>query len=281
MLVEDIILNVIGDVNGFIWHVSSVQLYNSNYDLIAREQVTDATVEFNNIKLEFMGEQIVYVTIQAKWLWYNQSGDGYGTDDFQFNIEVTDAICIDSGVEMVAGPTDDSSLVAVKPVLLNDVSLTDYDNAELTSVFQTIGNFTITADTRDNNKETNSSDAELELLSATLTCSAVHADALELTPVGGNSSVTSLCAGGVVRFDLTGLDKADRVLDAGEYAQFHISLDGSYTPVDGDSISLKFDTNNGSSLIYAEADDTTCVAGSCVTELRLGDTYFWSAEASN
>lgn len=266
----------------------TTKLYGEQVGVINAWWMPQAEVVFNFRNWDFVvsDDKIIYIAVEAKDLGENAQWEGYGTTDFQFTLSITEAQGIDSNTDVTDGPTAVAPAFAIKPVLISDVALTDFDNAELTSATQKIARLRLTADTWINDKQNDSSNAELEVetISVNFYGSAALNGFRLRSATGSWPTVPGVVVGNLVTFTLNApgwFNESDRELTSWEVANYFIELDGSTTPAPGDSVTIEFDTANGSQIVYAEADDTcTAPADSCVNELRLGRTDFGSASAS-
>jgi hypothetical protein len=234
--------------------------------------VGDTSVQINDLNYTVTAgkTEVLYVRLVT-----NVMGDGltanYGTPDFTIGLQVVEAEGMSSNSDIFEANVNSPYTVAIVPVRISALALTDYDASNLSSPNQTIGKLVITADSWTNSKQADTEDAELALKTLTLVCAtnAGFSGAVNLALRGDSTTIgTGTCAGGVVTFN--NIAGTDSILGAGETATFYVDLQGASFV--GDS-SIALDYKNNANITYSEENSSTIISGLRFTTTNLGSAF--------
>lgn len=234
----------------------------------------------NNPLVVTSDSQNVCVRVKSKQLGFN-TGNGDGSGDFTFALEIVTAKGVSSRDDVSVAATAASELIAVKPVLISDLTLLPGSSSLTASA--DIAKIKLTTDNWINRRSTSTTLAKLGLntlvvnVTESITAGALVAGDFELRMADGDAPITALTyAAGVLTFDLTTLSTSDRLLTNSDTATMILSINTTTTiNSDNDSITVEYDESKAGNLVYSVEADTTCALASCVDDgLRLGKSYY-------
>jgi hypothetical protein len=292
--IESLSILLSANFGEFADSVSRVHLYdedgNSIYGngaVVGSDVATSGEITFNNLNPELLvsadNDTIVYIALQTKTMGDGQPAAVFGTSDFDFALEITEADGVTSNIDITAGPTAASNVVAVKPVLVTDLELVD--TATTLTPGSQLARLDVTANIGGNNKEASGSDAKLALITLVLDAYVTNVDSVgfRLKETGGSTYAVGVYSGvtNTVAFDMTDLDVSDYLLGDGENSSFLIELDPSSVLTGSTStITLEYNEANAADLEYSEEDDLVCGTDACISGgLRLGTSSLGLATA--
>ncbi len=272
IMINDLVITAAGGNPTLASHVSELQIYDENMNLIDSESVTDDTVEFDNINYTVLqGTETLYIVAKAQLIGYGNPG--VQSTPLTLTLDIVDADGVDSGDPITAAgdaSVTPSQSFSVVPVLVTNVAAASTTCSQL-AVGSTVARVNVTALNSNNTTVLapgNNLDTVLNQLKfrvyptaidmALTTFSLERVNPIDPATNSLPGTVTNIGGVDYVVFDLSLLGWDTDNAEVNGTVEYRVRVDafGDLTPLDGDDskISLELDETSADSVVYMSDD---------------------------